>query len=86
MLVDCFSVSGKPYILLSGDDEGTCYYLVPNSQSQNDWEYQLIRFMDEGPGQIVGQPTVVDADGDGFTELFIPSHQEDVVKVFTFNE
>ena len=34
---------------------------------------------------VVGQPTAVDVDGDGFTELFVPSYSVDLLYVFSYS-
>ena len=33
----------------------------------------------------IGQPTAVDVDGDGFTELFVPSYSVDLLYVFSYS-
>ena len=65
------STEGKPHILLAGDDDGRAYHVVPLSSESTDWLYDVIPFLDEGPGQIVGGLTLADVDGDGFTEIFL---------------
>ena len=34
---------------------------------------------------VVGQPTAVDVDDDGFTELFVPSYSVDLLYVFSYS-
>ena len=74
----------KPWIIISGDDEGTTYYLVPNSQSTSDWSYEKFTIVDEGERQIVGTPTAADVNGDGYAEIFVPAYQLGKVSAFTF--
>merc|ERR1711976_730207 len=76
--------SGKPSILLSGDDEGTAYLLEPTSSSSSSWAYSRTKLVDEGEGQIIGKISVADVDGDGYKEFFIPSYFEDKLYIYTF--
>jgi len=74
----------KPWILISGDDEGTSYYMKPNSESVNDWTYDRIKIIDEGPGNILGTPCAADVNGDGYAEIFVPAYNKGKVNAFTF--
>jgi len=74
----------KPWIIISGDDEGTTYYLTPNSQDVNDWSYKKINIIDTGEGNILGTPTTADVDGDGYSEVFIPAYNRGEINAFTF--
>ena len=79
-----YRTEGKPWILLSGDDDGRTYYLQPNSQDTDDWSYTMTYFVDQGSGQIVGKPVAFDSNGDGFSEVFVPAWSANEVKFFTF--
>jgi len=78
------SMTGKPWILMSGDDEGTCYYYVPNSEDPSDWTYEQVLFLDNGEGNIVGKPSVADFDGDGYAEMFVAAWTEGALRAYTF--
>ena len=78
------STTGKPWILLSGDDDGRSYYLQPDSEDPSDWSYTMTYFVDQGSGQIVGKPAAFDSNGDGFSEVFVPAWSAGEVKFFTF--
>jgi hypothetical protein len=78
------SSSGKPWILMSGDDEGTAYYFSPASESPASWEYAEHRILDVGDGNIVGKPVVADFDGDGWSDVFVPLWTAGLVRGFTF--
>ena len=70
--------------MLSGDDDGRAYYLIPESDDVTSWEYELVEFLDQGPEQIVAVPLPFDANGDGFTDVFVPCWTANDVKFFTF--
>ena len=74
----------KPYILLFGDDEGTAYYFTPKSQVACDWRYTRHVIKDEGEETTVGGGVSLDADGDGKTDLFVPSYSHDKIYVYSF--
>ncbi len=63
---------------------GTAYYLKPTSENPFDWGYEQVEIVDEGEGNIIGKLTAADVDGDGFTELFVPSYFQNVMYVYTF--
>ena len=71
--------------MLSGDDDGSTYYLTPTSEDPLDWSYNLIPIRQEGSGNIMGQPSVMDVDGDGNKELFIPVYYREAVQVYTYS-
>ena len=75
---------GKPWILLSGDDNGESYYLIPQSQDVDDWQYEMVQFVDKGEGQIVATPLPFDSNGDGYTEVFVPCWTANEILFFTF--
>ena len=79
----------KPWLLLAGDDDGKAYYFVPFSEDPNNWDYDTITFLDEtgdsGTWQIIGQMATADADGDGLTEIYIPSYYKNRVLIYEFS-
>ena len=74
----------KPWIIISGDDEGTTYYLTPNSEDANNWGYEKINIIDAGAGNILGTPTTADVNGDGYADIFIPAYNRGEINAFTF--
>eukprot|EP00929_Paragymnodinium_shiwhaense_P122781 TRINITY_DN9586_c0_g1_i1.p1 TRINITY_DN9586_c0_g1~~TRINITY_DN9586_c0_g1_i1.p1 ORF type:complete len:432 (+),score=104.15 TRINITY_DN9586_c0_g1_i1:75-1370(+) len=65
--------TGKPMILVSGDNGNSFYVLVPEAQADaSNWKYtkQLIDFV----GADVGRIAVGDTDGDGLAEFFVPAY------------
>lgn len=79
----CIFHSGKPVILLSGDDDGRAYMFEPNSQSPDDWSYTKVTFCDAGDG-TVGELSAGDIDADGYLEVIVPSYSKDEVIVYSF--
>jgi len=76
---------GKPWILLSGDDDGRLYYFTPLSEDPNNWEYSERRVLvDEGIENIIGRPSTADLDGDGYNEMFIPSYFANKIIMMTW--
>ncbi|KAL8614216.1 hypothetical protein ACOMHN_026433 [Nucella lapillus] len=73
----------KPYILVSGDDSGQAFLLQPASNEASDWSYRHATFLDVGTS-TVGGITAGDVNGDGYTEVFVPSFSQGLVYVFTF--
>merc|ERR1719394_411429 len=76
--------SGKPWVMVTGDDQGNVDLLMPNSEDANDWSYTKDTII-EGVGTI-GSPTYGDVNGDGITELFLPLNAKSKCVVFTFEE
>lgn len=70
-------------IILSGDDEGQAFLFRSSSSSPSDWNYQGTTFVDVG-GRTIGSIAAGDVDGDGYTEVFVPSYDEGLVYVYTF--
>ena len=70
--------------MLSGDDDGRSYYLIPKSQQADNWDYELIQFLDQGPEQIVAVPLPFDSNGNGYTDVFVPCWTANEIKFFTF--
>lgn len=81
------SPEGKPLFVLSGADDGRAYILEADSQDPEDWSYTLSEpFLDGGEeGNIIGNPTVADLDGDGYTEVVMSLWTQGAVAVFSFS-
>lgn len=74
--------SGKPAILLSGDDTRKSYILVPKSTATDDWRYDLNDLHD--CYGTVGTSSVFDYDGDGKNDLFVPCYSGGKIQVYSF--
>jgi len=79
------STNQKPYIMVAGADDGRAYVLRPISQSANDWGYEKIVVVDSGPNEAVVGMTAADINGNGGTELFVSLHDQDAIRVYTFD-
>lgn len=84
LILSCSNSESRPWIVLSGDDDGRSYYLEPLSESADDWNYNMTVFSDQGEGKIVGTPTAFDSDGDDYTEIFVPCYTDNLLKFYTF--
>jgi len=73
----------KPWIALSGDDDGVHYILFPRSEDPDNMEYD-IQVMVDTEETTAGTMAVVDLDGDGFTEIISAGYTAGMVYVFTF--
>nr|CAD7393908.1 unnamed protein product [Timema cristinae] len=74
----------KPYILLSGDDDGKHYILVPRSQNKVDWTYDTI-LLEDTFGDTAGASLAADLDGDGFTEIIAAGYSAGKVYVYSYS-
>jgi hypothetical protein len=70
----------RPWILVSGDGSQRAHLLVPEEGSR--WAYREETLVDVGG--TVGLCLAEDVDGDGYTEIFVPSWNKDEIHVFTF--
>ncbi|XP_002127502.2 uncharacterized protein LOC100183211 [Ciona intestinalis] len=75
--------TGKPFIMVSGDDDGNAYVLTADSEDANQWSYSQTTIF-KGSG-TVGGIAVGDVDGDGFMEVFIPAYTMKEITVMTYN-
>lgn len=75
----------KPWIAVTGGDDGRAYVLSPQSQAVNDWNYQLTTVVDYGLIQSVTGITAADVDGDGYAELFVSVRGMNYVQVFSYS-
>jgi len=73
----------KPWIALSGDDDGVHYVLFPLSEDPSNMEYEMQVMMDTEQ-TTAGTMAVVDLDGDGYTEIISAGYTAGQVYVFTF--
>ncbi|XP_042881107.1 uncharacterized protein LOC122258899 [Penaeus japonicus] len=73
----------KPYILLSGDDDGRMYVLYPNSEDRDDWLYQKHILLDT-EDTTVGKMAHGDLDGDGYEEVIVAGYTIGEVYVYTY--
>jgi len=73
----------KPWISLSGDDDGKHYLLYPQSEDKNDWNYDIETIIETG-ADTSGTMAIADLDGDGFQELISAGYSADTVYVHTF--
>ncbi|XP_033729069.1 uncharacterized protein LOC117318160 isoform X2 [Pecten maximus] len=77
--------SGKPMILVSGDDDSRAYLFSPVRTSASDWSYRMNIFLDKHSGTI-GGIAYTDVDDDGYPELFVPAYSDNLVYVYTLKE
>jgi len=73
----------KPWIALSGDDDGVHYILSPKSENPDDMTYD-IQVMIDTEATTAGTMAVIDLDGDGFTEIVSAGYTAGEVYVYTF--
>ncbi|XP_046991237.1 uncharacterized protein LOC124596225 isoform X1 [Schistocerca americana] len=75
----------KPYILLSGDDDGKHYILTAASQDKNDWSYEKNVYLDT-KATTTGKSVVADLDGDGKKEIVAAAYSAGRVYVYTYGD
>lgn len=73
----------KPWISLSGDDDGKHYILYPVNENKTDWTYEKRIIIDTGKATS-GTMAVADLDGDGYMEIVSAGFSADTVYVHTF--
>ncbi|XP_078584730.1 uncharacterized protein LOC144866912 [Branchiostoma floridae x Branchiostoma japonicum] len=71
---------GKPYILVSGDDDRHAYVMTPLSQDLKDWRYKQDTVYHGGG--TVGQIVMADVNADGIQEVFVPAYSDNKVLVY----
>jgi len=74
----------KPWIYVSGGDDGRAYYLRPLAESATNWNYETVIVADHGASQQVAGVASGDIDGDGNEELFVSVHAKNKVEVYSF--
>lgn len=75
----------KPWIALSGDDDGIHYILFPKTEEKGNMEYDLRVLVDTGE-TTAGTMDVVDLDNDGFMEIIAAGYTKQEVYVFSFKQ
>lgn len=73
----------KPWLLLSGDDDGRMYVLYPNTEDRDDWVYQkhiLVDTLDT----TVGKMAHGDIDNDGYEEVIVAGYTAGQLYVYTY--
>jgi hypothetical protein len=73
----------KPYIMVSGDDDGNHYILEPLSESPNDWSYEK-HILIETNGTTTGKFAIGDFDGDGYTDIVAAGYSVGKIYAFTY--
>ena len=76
--------TGKPQILLSGDDAGTVSILSAVSEDRSSWKYEQM-WVCNSTG-TVGSPAIGDVDNDGLADVFIPNYSANRVDVYSFED
>jgi hypothetical protein len=73
----------KPWILLSGDDDGRMYILYPDTEARDDWTYRkniLLDTMDT----TIGKMAHGDVDNDGYEEIIVAGYSVGQLYVYTY--
>lgn len=73
----------KPWIALSGDDDGVHYILFPKSEDPLNMEYDM-QVMVDTEATTAGTMAVTDLDKDGYTEIISAGYTAGEVYVYTF--
>ncbi|KAK7021375.1 hypothetical protein SK128_009731, partial [Halocaridina rubra] len=73
----------KPFILLSGDDDGRMYILYPESENRTDWVYQK-HVLTDTQDTTVGKMAHGDVDGDGYEEIFVAGYTIGEIYAYTY--
>ncbi|XP_042220068.1 uncharacterized protein LOC121864928 [Homarus americanus] len=73
----------KPFLLVSGDDDGRMYVLYPNTEDRNDWVYQKHILVDTEMTTI-GKMTHGDFNGDGYEEVVVAGYTIGQLYVYTY--
>jgi len=72
----------KPFILLSGDNDGYLKVLSPQSRQSDSWTYSKhVVFKANGP---VGPVALEDLDHDGYMEILVPVVDSQRILIFTY--
>jgi hypothetical protein len=84
------AVGGKPHIVLSSDDGGSVDILEPATQDPDDWTYNRHTIYTSQAQTSQGVSTIgtaipADVDGDGRSEILVPSYAENKLILFTFD-
>lgn len=74
--------ASKPLILVNGDGSQRAHVLTAQSQQSSDWNYTESELVDVNC--TVGLSAIGDANGDGFTDIFVPAYDNNEIHVFTY--
>ncbi len=72
----------KPLILVNGDGSQRAHILTAQSQQSGDWNYTETELVDANC--TAGLSAIGDANGDGYTDIFVPAYDNNEIHVFTF--
>merc|ERR1739838_1043697 len=75
--------TGKPYIFVSGDDDGNYFVESATSEDVNDWTYKQTLVYEQRSG-TVGSFAIADVNGDGYNEVFLSVYQNQFIRVMTY--
>lgn len=76
--------TGRPDIILSGDDNGKLFMLRPKgSDTASPFTYIPYTLVDKSPG-TVGEMAIGDLDADGYTDILLPCYTAGKVKILTY--
>ncbi|XP_066980095.1 uncharacterized protein [Macrobrachium rosenbergii] len=73
----------KPYILLSGDDDGKMYILDPATEDRGNWTYTK-NILTDTEKMTVGKMAHGDVDGDGYEEVIVAGYTVGELYVYTY--
>ncbi|CAB3382336.1 Hypothetical predicted protein [Cloeon dipterum] len=73
----------KPYVFVSGDDDGKHYILEPVSQDPADWTYNKHLLVDTN-ATTTGKYAIADLDNDGYNEIVAAGFTANEVYVYTY--
>ncbi|XP_045603920.1 uncharacterized protein [Procambarus clarkii] len=73
----------KPFILLSGDDDGRMYVLYPNTEDRDDWVYQKHILVDTLETTI-GKMAHGDFNNDGYEDIVVGGYSSGQLYVYTY--
>jgi len=73
----------KPWVMLSGDDDGCMYILYPDTEDRTDWTYQKQTLIDT-QGYIAGKMATGDFDNDGYTDVLVAGYSTGKLYLYTY--
>lgn len=75
-------MTGRPDIILSGDDDGKLFLLRPVDKQGR--KYNVTVLLDSSPGTL-GAICAGDIDNDGYAEIIAPSYDDKKITILTYN-
>lgn len=75
---------GKPHILVAGDGSTKVHWLVPKSDSSDDWNYEEKILIDTN--STIGSMALSAPHADGSRELFVPAYDKNEIYIFKMVE